>query len=168
MSQPKWIESDAVHEHLISELGGVVPRAAWGEMAYFYNPGSRFSRGTYFATIKDRNGENDRASDLDRTEVWRLNIGVSKKTYQSLFGPPPPRPDKGGIIDGPWDFIERDVLMPHPIYGWMSWIAVLSPSEKTWMQCIPLLADAHGRAQETFTKRLRHRNAARSGAIDTA
>ncbi|MGK8234671.1 DUF6194 family protein [Roseovarius sp. MS2] len=128
MSQTKWIEIETVHSFITNELDGVVPKDAWGETSYFYNPGHVFQRGTYFATIKQKDGANDRASHLDRSGVWRLNLGVSKEVFFGLFGPPPPRPGKGGVIDGGWDFAASDQLMPHPIYGWMSWINRLRTS----------------------------------------
>jgi len=155
MSQTKWIETDTVHDHLVTALPGVMPKAAWGETSYFYNPGLRFARGTYFATIKEKDGDNDRASNLDRANIWRLNLGVSKQTFASLFGHPPTRPGKGQTIEGPWDFQETDRITPHPVYGWMSWIAVLSPSVETWERCKPLLQDAHARAVTNFDKRVR-------------
>ena len=140
---------------LIRALPGVMPKDAWGETSYFYNPGGLFERGTYFATIKDRDGANDRASRLDRPGSWRLNMGVSKGRYLERFGPPPPRPGKGGVVEGPWDFEARDALTPHPVYGWMSWVAVLCPSPATWADCLPLLDDAHARARAGFEKRAR-------------
>lgn len=155
MSQTKWIETDTVHDHLVTALPGVVPKAAWGETSYFYNPGLRFERGTYFATIKEQDGDNDRASNLDRPDIWRLNMGVSKQTFVSLFGHPPARPGKGQAIEGPWDFHQTDRITPHPVYGWMSWLAVLNPSAETWSRCVPLLEDAHARAFATFDKRVR-------------
>lgn len=154
MSQTKWIEIETVHRFITQELEGVVPKDAWGETSYFYNPGRVFDRGTYFATIKQKDGENDRASNLDREGVWRLNMGVSKGCYFELFGPPPPRPGKGGIVDGGWDFTAKDQLTPHPIYGWMSWLSVLNPSNENWEKCRLLLSGAHMRAQGKFEKRL--------------
>ena len=66
-----------------------MPLSAWGEVSYFYNPGHRLKRGTYFTTIKQKDGKNDKGSQIDREGVWRLNIGVSKPVFKRLFGPPP-------------------------------------------------------------------------------
>jgi len=153
MSQTKWIKIETVHRFLTHELDGVVPKDAWGETSYFCNPGNVFERGTYFVTIKQKDGANDRASHLDRSGVWRLNIGLSKKVFFELFGPPPPRPGKGGVVDGGWDFTAYDQLMPHPVYGWMSWVCVLKPTIAMWDRCLPLLTDAHRRATGTFDQR---------------
>jgi hypothetical protein len=147
------ISTDTVHEHLTTKLAGVVPIDAWGETSYFYNPGRALKRGTYFATIKMKDGDNDRASQLDRSGIWRLNLGIRKATFLSMFDRIPERPAKGEAIKGAWDFTATDIITPHPVYGWMSWIAVLSPSERTWQICLPLILDAHLRACELFKKR---------------
>ncbi|MFN8949126.1 MAG: DUF6194 family protein [Alphaproteobacteria bacterium] len=154
MSSQPPIPIETAETFLTSELEGVVPLSAWGEVSYFYNPGHKLKRGTYFATIKQKDGNNDKGSSIDREGVWRLNIGLTKRTYQSLFGPNPDRPGKGGVVEGPWDFKQLDILMPHPVYGWMSWVAVLNPSQQTWEQCIPLIRDAHAKAKTGFEKRV--------------
>lgn len=136
-------------------LEGVEVHRAWGETSCFYNPGGEFARGTYFLTIKEKDGDNDRASELDREGVWRLNIGTARSDFEALFGQPPKRPGKGEHIEGPWDFTVLDQITPHPVYGWMSWIAVVSPSLETWRRCIPLVDSAYAKARTTFEKRLK-------------
>ncbi|GAA0476053.1 DUF6194 family protein [Parasphingorhabdus litoris] len=141
-------------DHLAS-LDGVNVVQAWGETAFFHNPGDRLPRGTYFATIKEKDGENDQGSHLDREGVWRLNIGTPVKAFEELFGPRPPRPAKGKTVEGPWDFTELDRLIPHPSYGWIGWIAVLNPSIGTWARCKPLIAHARDKAIATFDKKIK-------------
>ncbi|MFY7961628.1 MAG: DUF6194 family protein [Elsteraceae bacterium] len=153
MSEKIWIERETIHDYL-ARLAGVAPQHAWGETSYFYNPGRRLARGAYFATIKDHDGAHDQASALSRVGVWRLSLGVSQAAYVERFGPPPRRPSKGGVVDGQWDFEALDVLTPHPVYGWMAWVAVLTPSTDTWIeQCLPLITDAHKRARIKFESR---------------
>lgn len=48
-----------------------------------------FARGTYFLTVKSKDGANDSGSMLDRDGVFRLNMGLPKADYVTLFGPPP-------------------------------------------------------------------------------
>ncbi len=62
-------------------------------------------------------GDFDRASHLDRPGVFRLNIGVGKDTYRSLFGPQPPPPGEAGVVDTGHDFTILDQLLPHPVYA---------------------------------------------------
>jgi Family of unknown function (DUF6194) len=149
------IDIAEVHSFILQTLDGVAPLKAWGEQAYFYNPNLTLKRGTYFATIKEKDGDNDRASRLDRPGAWRLNFGVRRKTFEGIFGGPPARPPKSGVIEGPWDFSEKDILTPHPIYGWMCWLAVVNPSAETWQTCKPLILDAHSKAAQAFAKRLK-------------
>lgn len=98
-------------------------------------------------------GENDSASDLNREGVFRLAIGLPSKTYTGLFGAKPPRPAKGGIVSTGHDFTVVNELMPHPIYAWMGWIQVLSPTEETFDQVLPLLKEAHAKASEKFSQK---------------
>lgn len=139
-----------------SELDGVVAKGSWGETSLFYNPGGVLPNGVYFCTIKERDGENDRSSRLSRDGIFRVSIGVSKETYESKFGVKPKRPPKGGIVDTGHDFKEVDVLMPHPIYAWMSWVCVLSPSRGLFDEEIyPLIVEAHGNAATKFNNKIR-------------
>ncbi|MCD9212337.1 DUF6194 family protein [Vibrio cholerae] len=136
-----------------TKFEGVIRKSSWGETSLFYNPGKRLPNGVYFCTIKEKNGANDKASSLDRDGVFRLSIGVSKGTYERLFGNRPKRPAKGEIIDTGHDFSALDTLMPHPIYGWMSWVQVLNPSDSTFNEILPLIVEAHKNAVEKFRKK---------------
>jgi len=117
----------SITEYIESTFDDIHIVTAWGETSFFYNPHRKLPRGIYFATIKEKNGPNDRASNLDRSDVFRLNIGISKWTYRTLLGQQPSRPQAGGVIDTGHDFAALDQLFPHPVYGWMSWVAVLNP-----------------------------------------
>ena len=145
-------------EHIINivtdSFDGVVPKASWGETSLFYNPGNALPNGVYFCTIKEKNGDNDKSSHLDRDGVFRLSIGIGKSAYFSLLGKPPARPSKGGIVDTGHDFTACDELMPHPIYGWMSWVQILNPSESSFEEIMPLIAAAHQEAVAKFAKRI--------------
>jgi len=148
------MDGSSIAHYIKDSFPGIVPVAAWGETSFFYNPGRALPRGVYFTTIKDKDGENDRASRLDRPSVFRLNVGVSKSTYISLFGPPPPRPSAGGVVDTGHDFTALDTFLPHPVYAWMAWVCVLNPSPATFERIKPLLAEAHGLAAAKFCKRV--------------
>lgn len=86
--------------------------------------------------------------------MFRLSIGISKETYQKHFGIKPKRPPKGGIVDTGHDFTVINKLMPHPIYGWMSWVQVLSPNASMFESLLPLIAEAHVNAVSKFNKKL--------------
>ena len=144
---------ELVVSKICSEFSGVVPKSSWGETSLFYNPEQMLPNGVYFCTIKEKDGENDKASNLNRKEVFRLAIGLPTKTYISLFGAKPPRPAKGSIVSTGHDFTALDKLTPHPVYAWMGWVQVLSPTEETFEQVLPLLREAHNKAREKFSKK---------------
>jgi Family of unknown function (DUF6194) len=120
------------------------PEVAWGDTFFIYDPHRALegSRRFPFATIVTKDyGEFDNASNLDRPGVFRLNIGVSKETYASLFD-----------ADAEHDFTALDQLMPHPVYGQYHWIGVLNPSEATFETLKPLLQEAYERAVERYAR----------------
>lgn len=117
---------------------------SWGETGIFYNPGNKFKRGVYVLTIKEKDGDNDRASDLNREGVYRLNFGIKRETFMELFGSIPHRPSKGGVVDMNYDFSESNTLIPHPVYGWMSWVSILNPTLECFVtKLIPLIQEAY-------------------------
>jgi len=147
------MDADELIEMLLDDYDGVVQTESWGERGLFYNPKDTLSRGVYFVTVKERDGENDVASDLDRDGVYRVNLGISEETYQSLFGEPPDRPAKGEHVATGHDFTVLDEISPHPTYAWMRWVAVLNPSDETVERMRPLFDEAYDRAQDKFTER---------------
>ena len=141
-------------EYICKNLSDVYPKRSWGETALFYNPEQRLPNGVYFCTLKDKDGPNDKASDLNRQAVFRLSIGVSKDSYQQRFGSIPTRPAKGKTVATGHDFSALGELMPHPIYAWMGWICILSPDEATLESLEPLIEEAYGLAAKKFSKRI--------------
>ena len=145
---------DSIIAHLLDTYEGSRVVKAWGERSIFYNPGQKLPRGVYFATVKEKDGEKDKASHLDRAGVFRLNVGTTKPLFLERFGPPPARPGRGEVVGGPWDFTALDTLTPHPVYGWMSWVAVLNPTEETLADMFEMIEAASGKAKSAFDKRL--------------
>jgi hypothetical protein len=145
---------DEITNKVTSNLDGVFPKSSWGETSLFYNPGKKLPNGMYFCTIKEKDGENDKSSNLMRNEVFRLSIGVSKETYFKYFEEKPPRPEKGGIVNIGHDFTKINILMPHPVYAWMSWVCVLSPSNELFEEIYPLIVEAHSNAIGKFNKKV--------------
>lgn len=129
------------------------PEVAWGDSFFFYDPDgdSPADRRMPFATIvtKDYAGF-DTASELNRPDVFRLNIGVGRKAFEELIGHPP------GQV-GEFDAAAIDALIPHPVYAAQGWVAILNPAAKTAALARALLTDAHARA----VRRHRRRRAAR-------
>ncbi len=147
------IESEYVIEYCLDNLDGTILVRSWGEKGIFYNPGGTLKRGVYVLTVKEKDGENDKSSKLDREGVFRVNLGVRKNTFTEMFGVTPKRPPKGGVVNMAYDFAETDKILPHPVYGWMNWICALDPSEETFERLKPLIREAYDYAKEKFVKR---------------
>lgn len=149
------ISAAEIESFILKTYRNVVPSDAWGERSFFVNPNSLLPRGAYFATIKSKDGENDRASRLDRAGVFRLNIGLPRTEFAKLFSGVFRRPAKGGVVSGTYDFSRRNVVLPHPVYGWMNWIAVLNPDSRLWKKCAPLLDAAYQKSFANVSRRIR-------------
>ena len=143
-----------IENYILENFDDVHPLDSWGEKSFFLNPGRQLKRGTYFATLKEKDGENDKASFLDRDDIFRLNMGVTKDCYLSLFSNIPKRPSKGCFIEGGYDFQKLDTILPHPVYGWMGWICVLNPSPQVFKDCKSFLDNAYSKAMRATMKKL--------------
>ena len=117
-----------------------------GNFYFFYDPDRKFT----FATLMT-NDDNDNFSKLDRPSIYRLNIGISRPTYQSMFGSQPSRSDGH---DTSFDFTALDQFMPHPVYGQMSWVCVLNPSAETFKTVQLLITEAYGLDVIKYAKRV--------------
>ncbi|EGR4133504.1 hypothetical protein DDM87_17775 [Vibrio cholerae] len=148
------MKPENIIKHIAENFHGVVPKSSWGETSLFYNPGKALPNGVYFCTIKEKNGENDKSSELDRAGIFRVSIGINKSSYEKLFGLKPPRPAKGGIINTGHDFTALNTLMPHPIYGWMNWVQILNPNEAAFTEILPLIEEAYASAVVKFNKKI--------------
>ena len=141
------MDETSIREYITGTFADVDVVDAMGASFFFYNdPDHMFP----FATIVTTD-EHDQASNLARPGVFRLNIGVSKQTFQSLFGPRSGAPegstssDEGGTQEG-YDFTALDRIMPHPVYGKMYWVCVLNPNAATFQKVAELLAEAYDMA----------------------
>lgn len=99
-----------------------------------------------FVTIALSGNEYEKISNLDRPGVFRLNIGVSKQTFQSLFGITLVKRDD-------YDYTALDTIMPHPDYAAQSFICVLNPSAATFERVKTFLAEAYELARARDARR---------------
>jgi hypothetical protein len=148
-----WPEE--IVDRLTGRFDGLAPKASWGETSLFYNPGLVLANGVYFCTIKEHDGANDRSSELDRSGVFRLALGLTAERYERRFGPRPARPPKGTVVSTGHDFTQLNVVMPHPVYAWMGWIQVLNPSEETFASMESLFVDSYDDVIRKFEARRR-------------
>jgi hypothetical protein len=129
-------------DRLIREYDGVRLLEGQGDLFYLYDPAADLppERQRPFATIVT--GDHyEKVSRLDEPGTWRLNIGLTKTTYTSMFGQVPTERDADWVLDSGYDYAERDKLMPHPFYASQYWVCIVSPSETGSLE--PLLREAY-------------------------
>ena len=134
------MNESAVVDYIMKTFSEVETTTAFGYTFFFY----RSERKLPFATLISSDQEYDRISNLDRPGVFRLNIGISRQTFQSLFG-------TAKVDVNSYDFTALDVLMPHPEYAKQHFICVLSPSEATFERIRLLLAESYDIAVRRYT-----------------
>ena len=93
-----------------------------------------------FATIVTTDEHDEGApSNLARPGVFRLNIGVGRKTFDRIAA-------ASGAAGGGVDYAALDRFFPHPVYAQQLWISILNPTDATFHdEVIPLLTEAHDR-----------------------
>ncbi len=134
-------------EEVLDDLLGLDPNlrreAYYGERAVFYNPGGAAPLGVLVASVKDDDGPNDKSARLSRPGVYRLSFCITRETFGRLFGPTPARPAKGAVVDlGGRDPARLDTLTPHPVYAWMRWLQVLSPTAARFEELRPMIGES--------------------------
>jgi hypothetical protein len=147
---------DEVIDYVTRELEGTLvvvaseengaPEVAWGDTFFFYDPDDITvpeKRLPYATIVVNDYPGFDEASDLKRTGVYRVNLWVSRDTYE--------RQTSGDDVSA-IDYSVLDKVIPHPVYGPQSWLSVLNPGPVTESTVKDLLAEAHDRARKRHEK----------------
>ncbi len=137
------LKPEDVINYCLNNLPDTVLVRSWGEDSIYYNPERKLIRGIYVLTVKEKDGDNDSASNLNRPGMFRVNTGITKESFQRMFGSIPKRPAAGCVVDMDFDFTQTDQIMPHPVYAWMAWVCVLNPSRNTFDSFIPLINESY-------------------------
>jgi Family of unknown function (DUF6194) len=142
----------------IAELGGVQtlepgpgdgsPEISWGDRFFYYAPDGVVPQTQPFATIVTKDYPDDRGSRLDRDGVFRLNISAGTDQFVRWTGHHP-RDGAAPKVDPS----TADVLLPHPVYGSLGWLAVVNPGSATESAVADLLRGAHRHARARFDRR---------------
>lgn len=130
------MDLDTLHRHIVDNFAGTDVMEADGNLFFVHDPDRDLPdvRRRPWATIVTWDHPSDATSNLDRTGVFRLSIGVAKAEFRELFP-----------VDGEHDASVCDVLVPHPVYGSQYWVCVLNP-DTTWPTVAGMLERAHARA----------------------
>jgi len=136
------IDESFITSYIKSTFENVETTVSLGYTFFFYRDDNMHA----FTTIASTGNEYEQISNLDRPGVFRLNIGVSRETFQALFG-------TKKIDVSAYDFTVLDTVMPHPDYSSQHFLCVLSPSEVTFEKIKPFLAEAYDVAMKRYNKR---------------
>lgn len=117
-------------EVFIVALANVQRDDSYGYALYFVGADHRVS----FVSLATADNEYDRVSNLDREGVYRVNIGVTRRTFAARFG------------DAPTDEIDYaalNVFMPHPHYAKQNFICILNPAGENAALTKAYIREAH-------------------------
>jgi hypothetical protein len=124
------------------------PEVAWGDSFFYHAPAGRMPERTQpYATIVTKDYPDDTASELGGPDRWRVNIHVARDAFHDVTGEDP------RALSRPRDFAAADVVNPHPVYGSLGWICVVTPAERTTGTVLRLLREAHDRARARAERR---------------
>jgi hypothetical protein len=153
-----------ISQFIAETLRGVDVVTDAGNSFFFYNPNSNVPPDHRFPFVTLVTSDlYDQFSNLNRPSVFRLNIGISKQTFRSLFDETSHPSDQatteiGAENAGSYDFTTLDQVMPHPVYGRMLWVCVLNPSNETFeTEVRPLLVEAYNLAVSRYKRQAARR-----------
>jgi hypothetical protein len=139
---------------ILHNYNGIIFKHAPLKRSFLYNPHAVLPEGIHFATIRELDSSEDNRSNHNKGGIYRLGIGIGKNHYRQLFGDIPERPEKAKIIDSNTDFAAIDILMPHPIYAWMGWVAILNPSKRNLEMVSHLLDQSYQHAVASYLSKM--------------
>jgi hypothetical protein len=86
-----------------------------------------------FVTVANAENEWDNVSNLNREGVFRVNIGISRETFDTLIGEP----------SEPLDYSVLNTFLPHPEYAKQNFICILNPEGENAERTRELIREAH-------------------------
>jgi Family of unknown function (DUF6194) len=133
------------------EPGDGTPEIAWGDTFFYYSPDGVVPEATQpFATIVTKDYPDDDKSELDRPEAFRINVAAGKEAFVRWTGRAPRH--SAANTDDP---SASDVVIAHPVYGSLGWLAVKNPGERTDETLQELLHTAYQLARSRYERRAR-------------
>lgn len=127
-------------EEYVASLEDVQREENFGYIFFFVGEDHRVP----FMTIAQSDNEYDKVSNLDREGVFRLNIGVSRETFESLLAGSPAENV---------DYTALNVFLPHPDYAKQHFVCILNPSQENEAVTKRLIVEAHSIAATRLQRR---------------
>lgn len=128
-----------IERHVKENLDNVQVLNSFGYNLFFYGDDHVIP----FASIATSDNEYDNVSDLDRDGIFRVNIGISKDTFQKLFSEPKKE----------WDYTELNSFVPHPHYAPQHFVCILNPVNNKLKETIKFINEAYLIAKTRFDKK---------------
>jgi uncharacterized protein DUF6194 len=150
---PAGPDPEAISRTILERYPETVVASAMGATFFSLDASSWPNYATIVTTDEHDDGAPSRLSD--RPGAFRLNIGVSRPTFERVARDAGEAPDHAGF----------GRLLPHPVYAKQLWISILNPTHAEFDEIVlPLIAEAHDRLAG---QRRRHRPAADSRQTGT-
>ena len=130
-------------ETFITSLENVQQEEAYGYLFFFVGDDHRLP----FVTIANSDSEYDNVSNLNRDGVFRINIGVSKKTFKDLIAEASAEPIDYSILN---------TFLPHPEYAKQNFVCILNPSGENVETTKQLIIEAHSIAAAKLRRKTDH------------
>jgi Family of unknown function (DUF6194) len=130
------VDETQIHRYIIDTYPDTDVVTAGGGTFFSIDPEKHWPN---FATLVTTDEFDEGAiANLSRPGVFRLNIGVTGKTFDRVLG-------DAARNGTPVDYAALDTLLPHPVYAKQHWLSVLNPSDETFDRVVkPLLDEAYG------------------------
>jgi Family of unknown function (DUF6194) len=127
-------------ETFIESLENVQQTESYGYKFYFIGDDHMLP----FTTIANTDNDYDNVSNLNRPGVFRINIGVSRTTFDSLI----PK-----TTSEPTDYTILNTFLPHPDYAKQNFICILNPTGDNIEKTKQLIQEAHAIATTRFQRK---------------
>lgn len=128
-----------VERYITESLENVQGLESFGYRLFFYGNDHVLP----FVSIAKSDNEYDSVSNLNREGVFRVNIGVSKETFNRLFSYP----------KAEWDYTKLNSFIPHPHYSSQHFICILNPLEERLAETINYISEAYLIAKKRYDKK---------------
>jgi hypothetical protein len=137
---------EEITAYILSNFKNVNITEANGDLFFMYDQEKMMP----FATIVTSDNDFDSVSQLNREGFFRLNIGIDKTLFVSIFQGIKLKKGIGAYVDSGVDFTVENIVMPHPFYGAMYWLCIVNPGEGSLPGLKSYLDVAYGLAVKRY------------------
>ncbi|MFF2550852.1 DUF6194 family protein [Nocardia sp. NPDC058058] len=124
------------------------PEIAWGDSFIYYAPDGKIPTTVQpFTTVVTKDYPDDKSSNLNRPNTFRLNIHAGKDSFTTHLGYPP-----RDSSAHPADPSALDTLIPHPTYASAGWLSIVNPGPQSEPVIADLLHTAYDRARTRYNR----------------